>query len=280
MIHVLSNRAVLLDYGPMHIVIQVLEKGKPLVDLAQNGGKYGKEIFRPLVSSLPFLKKKMVDVDQTRNYPIVARRMIESTKRIGDSDLTPMCAVAGTIADEIANFIFCRGGTKVIVENGGDIAIRLKKDDTTKVGLKTRIDDEQPSFVVAVNANMGIGGIATSGLGGRSFTKGIASAVTVLAETSSLADAAATAIANATNIYDPCIERSLAEKIYADTDIQGEWVTIKVGDLSDKKIRAALNQGIEKAYKLSDNKIIMGAVITVKGKTLMTKNMLPLLQAF
>jgi ApbE superfamily uncharacterized protein (UPF0280 family) len=85
----------------------------------------------------------------------------------------------------VADFIFSKGGTKVIVDNGGDIAIRLRKGEVVKVGVKTEIDAKQPAYLISVDSTMGIGGIATSGLGGRSFTKGIASAATVLSETAS-----------------------------------------------------------------------------------------------
>jgi ApbE superfamily uncharacterized protein (UPF0280 family) len=112
--------------------------------------------------------------------------------------------------------------------------------------------------------------LATSGLGGRSFTKGIASAATVLSETASLSDGAATVIGNFTNVEDPNITKSLAEKIYPDTDIAGEWVTIKVGRLSQEKIEEALKRGLSKAYTICQRGLIKGALIALQGKVVWT----------
>jgi hypothetical protein len=125
---------------------------------------------------------------------------------------------------------------------------------------------------------MGIGGVATSGLGGRSFTKGITSAVTVISKTASLADAAATVIGNFTNVQDPNIIRSLAEKVYPETDIAGEWVTIKVGELSQEKIREALDGGLSKAYSICQKGLINGAMIALKGRVVWTDSLTPLLK--
>ena len=161
--------------------------------------------------------------------------MIEATKKMEEQDLTPLAAVAGAASDVVADFMFSKGGTKIIVDNGGDIAIRLREGEVARVGVKTEIDANQPDYLISIDSAMGIGGVATSGLGGRSFTKGIASAATVLSETAAFSDAAATVIGNFTNVEDPNIMRSLAEKIYPDTDIGGEWVTIEVGELSQEK---------------------------------------------
>jgi hypothetical protein len=114
--------------------------------------------------------------------------------------------------------------------------------------------------------------VATSGLGGRSFTKGIASAATVLAENASLADAAATVIGNFTNVDDPNITRTLAEKIYPDTDIAGEWVTVEVGKLSSEKIEEALTNGLTKANSICQKGLIKGALIAVQGKVVWTES--------
>jgi hypothetical protein len=124
---------------------------------------------------------------------------------------------------------------------------------------------------------MGIGGVATSGLGGRSFTKGIASAATVLSQSASLADAAATVIGNFTHVEDPSIKRSLAERIYPDTDITGEWVTTEVGRLSQEKIEEALRNGLSKAHLICQKGLIKAALVAVKGRVAWTESLSPLL---
>ena len=63
----------------------------------------------------------------------LAESMVESVQALCEKDLTPMAAVAGTIADGVADFLFDRGMTKVVVDNGGDIAARCKEGESVRV---------------------------------------------------------------------------------------------------------------------------------------------------
>lgn len=269
---------VVVDYGPMHMFISVSENGKPLNNLAKEGAHQATQVLEDLAKFLPILKKKSKGLGIEEEFPDVVQRMVEATKNMKEPDLTPLAAVAGTASDVVADFIFRKGGTKIIVDNGGDIAIRLREEEVARVGVKTEIDAKEPTFIVSIDSTVGIGGVATSGLGGRSFTKGIASAAMVLSETASLADAAATVIGNFTNIEDPSITRSLAERIYPDTDIPGEWITIKVGELSQEQIEKALNRGLSKTYSLCQKGSIRGALIALKRRIVWTDSLQPLLR--
>jgi ApbE superfamily uncharacterized protein (UPF0280 family) len=272
-IQILSDGTVLVDYGPMHMLINTSENGRPLAKLAEEGAYLAIRVLEDLAKFLPVIKKKSLDLEVEEAFPDVVRRMIEATKKMGEPDLTPLAAVAGTTSDIVADFMASKGGTKIIVDNGGDIAIRLREGEMARVGVKTEIDAKQPTYLISIDSNMKIGGVATSGLGGRSFTKGIASAATVLSETASLSDAAATVIGNFTNIEDPSITKSLAEKVYPDTDISGEWVTIKVGKLSQEKIEEALNNGLLKAHSVYQRGLIKGALIALRGNVVWTDSM-------
>jgi len=272
-VQALLNGTVLVDYGPMRMVISVFENGKPLVTLAEEGAHFAMRVLEDLAKFLPVIKRKSQELEIEETFPDVVQRMIEATKKMGEPDLTPLAAVAGTASDVVADFIFSRGGTKIIVDNGGDVAIRLREGEVARVGVKTGIDAKQPTYLISIDSTMGIGGVATSGLGGRSFTKGIASAATVLSQTAAFSDAAATVIGNFTNVEDPNITRSLAEKIYSDTDIAGEWVTIKVGKLSRKKIDEALNRGLSKACSICQKGLIKGALIALQGRAVWTDSL-------
>ena len=277
-VQTLLNGAVLVEYGPMKMFISAFENGEPIVDLAKEGAHEAIQVLEDLARFLPVIKKKAQELEVEDSFPVVVRKMIEATKKMGEPDLTPLAAVAGAGSDVVADFIFRQGGTKIIVDNGGDIAIRLREGEVARVGVKIDIHAKLPTYLIPINSSMGIGGVATSGLGGRSFTKGIASAATVLSESASLADAAATVIGNFTNIEDPSIMRSLAEEIYPDTDITGEWVTIKVGRLSQKKIDEALDNGLSKAYSICERGLIKDALIAVQGRVVWTKSLEPLLK--
>jgi uncharacterized protein len=69
-----------------------------------------------------------------------------------------------------------------------------------------------------IDFDIPVRGIATSGWRGRSFSRGIADSVTVLAKTAAMADAAATVIANAVNVVHPGIVRRPACDIRDDSD--------------------------------------------------------------
>jgi ApbE superfamily uncharacterized protein (UPF0280 family) len=269
-IDVLSNGTVLVDYGPMHMLISVFENGRPLISLAEEGAHFAMKVLEDLAKFLSVIKKKSKELEIEETFPDVVLRMIDATKKMGEPDLTPLAAVAGTASDVVADFIFSRGGTKIIVDNGGDIAVRLREGEVARVGVKTEIDAKQPVYLISIDSTMGLGGVATSGLGGRSFTKGIASAAMVLSQTAAFSDAAATVIGNFTNVEDPNIVRSLAEKIYPDTDIVGEWVTVKVGELSQEKIREALSRGLSKAHSICEKGLINGALVALQGRVTWT----------
>lgn len=275
MLKALPNGTILVEYGPMRMLISAFENGVPLIDLAMEGGHLAMRVLEDLAKFLPLLKKKTQDVAIKETYPDVIRKMIEATRKMEEPDLTPLAAIAGSASDVVAEFMIGQGGSKIIVDNGGDIAIRLKEGEIAKVGVKTDINVKHPTYLIPIDFTMGVGGVATSGLGGRSFTKGIASGATVLSESASLSDAAATVIGNFTNVEDPNIKRSLAENIYPDTDIAGQWVTTDVGRLSQKKIEKSLKNGLSKAYSLYRKGFIKGALIAVKGKVVWTESLDP-----
>jgi hypothetical protein len=197
--------------------------------------------------------------------------MIDSVVAIGDEDLTPMAAVAGTIADEVADFLFARGMTKVVVDNGGDVAIRADREDPITVGIRPDVNDRAVSYVIGLDPDTRSYGVATSGLGGRSLTRGIASAATVVAETASLADAAATAVANASFLEDEQVVRRPAEETDPYTDIAGLDVTVKVGPLSEEMKNKAVSHAIRRAEDLVRRRVILGAFVAVQGVHGMTQ---------
>jgi hypothetical protein len=110
-------------------------------------------------------------------------------------------------------------------------------------------------------------GIATSGCHGRSFSLGIADAVTVLARKASEADAAATIIANAVDLPDhPAVIRCQATELQPDSDLGPRLVTRQVGVLREFEIDAALEAGAAKARDLLRQDLIEAAALHLKGE--------------
>jgi hypothetical protein len=258
--------------------ISVFENGRPMVDLAKEGAHLAIGVLEDLANFLPVIKKKVQGLEVKEKIPEVVQKMIEATKKMEEPDLTPLAAVAGAASDVVADFIFRQGGTKIIIDNGGDIAIRLREDEVATVGVKTEIHATRPMYLLSIHSSSGIGGVATSGLGGRSFTKGIASAATVLSKSAASADAAATVVGNFTNVGDSSIRRSLAERIYPDTDIAGEWVTTGIGSLSAGKIDEALRNGLSKANSLCERGLIKGCLVAIKDRVVWTDSLGPVLR--
>ena len=111
-------------------------------------------------------------------------------------------------------------------------------------------------------------GIATSGRHGRSFSLGIADAVTVLARTASQADAAATIIANAVDLPGhPEIVRYPAQELQPDSDLGARLVTRDVGHLTEAEIDRALGAGAVRAQQLLIAGLIEGAALRLLGET-------------
>ncbi|RVC55766.1 UPF0280 family protein, partial [Mesorhizobium sp. M4B.F.Ca.ET.088.02.2.1] len=109
---------------------------------------------------------------------------------------------------------------------------------------------------------------ATSGWRGRSFSLGIADAVTVLARTGADADAAATLIANAVDLPGhPAVERALARDLAPDSDLGDRLVTQGVGALSPGEVARALDNGLAVAEDFRRRGLISASALFLAGET-------------
>jgi ApbE superfamily uncharacterized protein (UPF0280 family) len=199
----------------------------------------------------------------------VARRMHEAVAPFAaDHFITPMAAVAGSVAEEIlAAMLQSAPLERAYVNNGGDIALHLADGEHFIVGLAERPDQPDLMRTMIIDAGDPSRGVATSGRHGRSFSLGIADAVTVLAPTASQADAAATIIANAVDLPGhPAIVRCPAHDLQPDSDLGARLVTRGVGELSADEIEAALESGAACARKLLAAGLIDGAALRLHGE--------------
>jgi ApbE superfamily uncharacterized protein (UPF0280 family) len=199
----------------------------------------------------------------------VARRMHDAVAPFAaDLFITPMAAVAGAVADEILAAMTQNAQlSRAYVNNGGDIALHLAGAERFTVGLTDRPDSSGVLRTMTIAADDQSRGIATSGRHGRSFSLGIADAVTVLARTASQADAAATVIANAVDLPGhPAIMRCPACDLQPDSDLGARLVTRDVGVLSDDEIDDALEAGAAIARDLLAARLIEGAALRLNGE--------------
>ena len=222
-----------------------------------------------LCEELPELRRA-AHSDGSRLKGRVARRMYDAVAPFSaDTFITPMAAVAGAVAEEVLGAMVASAHLdRAYVNNGGDIALHLANRERFTVGL---VDHPGvPSLIgrTVIEASDPARGIATSGWHGRSFSLGIADAVTVLAQTAAQADAAATIIANAVDLPDhPAIDRCSANEIQPDSDLGDRLVTRGVGALSSHEIAAALDAGVRRARALLVDGLIEGAALHLQGET-------------
>jgi ApbE superfamily uncharacterized protein (UPF0280 family) len=181
-----------------------------------------------------------------------------------------MAAVAGAVAEEIMGAMLRDARLeRAYVNNGGDIALHLADGEHFTVGLAERPDVSGLMRTMIIDADDPSRGVATSGRHGRSFSLGIADAVTVLARTASQADAAATIIANAVDLPGhPAIVRRPAHDLQPDSDLGARLVTRGVGELSASEIDGALETGAACARNLLAAGLIDGAALRLRGETI------------
>jgi uncharacterized protein len=248
----------------MRMFIEGSEAGVPRPDLCLKAAERAIGFLEEAAKAWPLFRAPWGKIAPPEHA--LAREMWRAVSLVGDPDLTPMAAVAGTIADATANFLADLGLTRVVVNNGGDVAVRLREPESLNVGLRPDVSGGDITHVVRIDALLNIGGICTSGLGGRSFSRGVASAATVFASRASVADAAATAVANATYIPSLEVQRVPADTLDPDNDLKGVDVTVSVGDLEPREIEQALCQAIARAEELVAAGIVFGACVVVKGR--------------
>jgi ApbE superfamily uncharacterized protein (UPF0280 family) len=266
----LSGERLHLQHGPIDVVLRGWGEPAALMLAYDAVAKRFPSILGALAGELGELRKPMDR--QPRVTSPVARRMVLACTPFAGIFITPMAAVAGAVADELlAVMLNAAPLAKAFVNDGGDIALHVAPGESLAIGMAgdmTRGPVPAINGRVTLTAADGIGGIATSGCGGRSFSLGIADSVTVLARNAALADAAATLIANAVTIEAPAIRRAPASTLAPDSDLGNRPVTVEVGPLTAAEIAAALENGASRAHAFRRAGSIAACALTLQGETL------------
>jgi hypothetical protein len=272
-----DGRRLHLQHGPIDLIIEAWGEADAVEDAYRRAWERFQPLLDELVAELPALRRpnsgEGVPSSGERVEPDllagpVARRMADAVRPFGDRFITPMAAVAGAVADEICEVLTAGGDLRrAYVNDGGDIALYLTPGETLEVGVVAT--PGRPALVgnATVRADDPVRGVATSGRHGRSFSFGIADAVTVLAASAAAADAAATVIANAVDLPGhPAIRRVPADELEHDTDLGSRLVTAEVGPLRVDEVDAALATGRAEADRMRSRGLIAGAVLCLEGR--------------
>ena len=252
-----------LQEGPIDLVIGLEGSRAAIAEAARRATAAFDGLLAGLVAELPLLRAP-IGPDRPQFRGPVARRMADAVWPFRAGFITPMAAVAGAVAEEVlAALTGTPGLTAAHVNNGGDIALFLAPGASLKIGVVQRLERAVPEALIRLRAEDPVRGIATSGWPGRSFSLGIADAVTVLAATASQADAAATVIANAVDAEHPAIRRVSANTLDPDSDLGDLPVTMAVGALPAAVAEAALDAGEARAGALLSAGLILGAALVL-----------------
>lgn len=254
-----------LRHGPIDLIVDA--EGTPAeVKLAYRQAVSAFEtVLTELVSELDLLRSQVGAVVPSGT---VARQMHNAAKFHADQLVTPMVAVAGSVADHILDSLMAgRDLERVSVNNGGDIALYLADDQRFDIGVCANPETGEMTGNIRITAEDVIRGIATSGWRGRSHSLGIADAVTVLAKDAATADAAATMIANEVTLdRSPNVRLAPANELSPDSDLGDRLVTISVGRLTTDEIDEALDRGLFAANTMVESGLIAAAFLCLAGE--------------
>lgn len=257
-----------LQHGPIDLIIEAFGRKDDVAEAYRLAWARFRSVLDELVEELPTLRRP-VEAGSHGVTGSVARRMVTAVAHFPGHFITPMAAVAGAVADEICAEMTGCDLKRAYVNNGGDIALHLTSGESFAVGLVPV--PHRPNLVgkATVKASDPVRGVATSGRHGRSFALGIADAVTVLAADAARADAAATLVANATDLPGhPAVRRVPAVELDPDSDLGERLVTVDVGRLSGREVDLALSSGIAVAEGMRTAGLIVAAVLCLEDRIL------------
>jgi ApbE superfamily uncharacterized protein (UPF0280 family) len=263
-----DSRRLHLQDGPIDLIVEARGSETNVRAAYDAAAQRFTGLLDELCEELPLLRQA-ADPARCPLKGIVARRMHAAVAPFAvDHFITPMAAVAGSVAEEILGAMLNQAQPeRAYVNNGGDIALHLADGQHFTVGLAERPDAPGLMRTMIIHADDPTRGVATSGRHGRSFSLGIADAVTVLAPTASQADAAATIIANSVDLPGhPAVVRCPAHDLQPDSDLGARLVTRGVGELSAGEIEGALESGAACARRLLAAGLIDGAALRLHGE--------------
>ncbi|MEJ2660107.1 MAG: UPF0280 family protein [Desulfobacteraceae bacterium] len=143
------------------------------------------------IRCFPAFAKTLEPWQEDSLAPPIVQDMIRAGRKAG---VGPMAAVAGAIAEHVGTDLLLRTD-EIVIENGGDIFIKTTQPLT--VGVYAGHSPLSMKVGIAIEPSEETQAVCTSsGSVGHSLSKGRADAVCIVGPDCTLADAAATAIAN------------------------------------------------------------------------------------
>lgn len=164
----------------------------PAFELIIEEIKKQREILEAYIRQHPDFKTSFSPLCLLKEAPYLAMRMAQASEK---TDVGPMAAVAGAIAEAGAQAAWTAGAEEAIVENGGDIYLASHKEIV--VGLYPGGGKLSLTLAFLIKpADMPLAICSSSSRMGHSDSFGSCDLATVTAKNGALADAAATRVCN------------------------------------------------------------------------------------
>lgn len=263
-----DGRRLHMQHGPIDIIAEAFGSAEEISKSYKQGAEFFGSVLETLVVDLSELKKPL-EPNLVPEFKGTALTMWRAANLFLENNfVTSMAAVAGAVADGVKQAMLKgRHLEKLYVNNGGDISIYLSGDATFTSAIVNNPDNPSVNAELTLKAADQIGGIATSGWRGRSYSRGIADAVTVLARTAAIADVAATLIANDVFLKSSNIRQEPANSLDDSADLGEILVTVSVDKLTEIEITSALNKGEETAQRYKKQGLIDAAYLALQGQS-------------
>lgn len=246
-----------LQHGPIDIVCQGWGTAAAVEAGYARACRRFEGVLMELVAELPALRS-----ENKALFGPIAQKMGRAVAPFRPDFITPMAAVAGSVAEAVLAALVGPGINRAYVNNGGDIALHLEPGQHFICAIAGT------NSHITINSADTTRGIATSGWRGRSWSFGIADQVSVLAKTASMADAAATMIANAvTLVGHKAVTRKPAQDLQSDSDLGTRLVTVGVGHLQAAEVQTALESGVAVANAFRNTGLIDQAALFLQGQS-------------
>ena len=264
-----DGRRLHLSDGPIDLIVQAWGQPVAVARALDAARRRMDGLLDSLCAELAVLRQQACPDAAPATGPIAQRMQQAVAPYAGTIFITPMAAVAGAVAEAVLDAMLAAAPLdRAFVNNGGDIALHLAAGEAFSVGLVDRPDRPSLFGSAVLTAADPVRGLATSGWRGRSFSRGIADAVTVLAARAADADAAATVIANALDLPGHAgIRRVPATMLDPQSDLGAQLVVRDVPLLDPADRATALDAGVAAASRLQAGGRIVAAALHLQGTT-------------
>jgi ApbE superfamily uncharacterized protein (UPF0280 family) len=162
-----------------------------LQETAKNAVCTYRQQLKEHISRFPEFASTLEPLPFQTDAPLLIREMLKAARL---AQVGPMASVAGALAEQLGTELL-EHTSQVIIENGGDIFLKVSRDITVGIYAGTSPLSNKLAFKIP-SASTPLGVCTSSGTVGHSLSLGSADAVTVISGSTALADATATAAGN------------------------------------------------------------------------------------